>query len=224
MQEKTTYENLGRLRLRMLSYLDFNEFKNACLETQQSMEAFLEMGIIIKDLWSLDYWQLFSGLMGNKELDNFGLFEGRVLLSHGMVTKSFFSPFGVQVIGWTRAGYQNQHVGLSGLIKLTQRKLGQGFRFVELIIDKENLASRKVAERAGYKLVAEIPALGQGRRQSGSYCLYMTFTNQLKLVSSLYNRDPLDLLEHPGVDPAYRHHLENEELNEYFKWIPFPNW
>jgi hypothetical protein len=207
----------------MLSYLDYNEFKKACIETQQSMESFLEMGIIIKDLHSLDYWQLFSGLLATQGLDNFGLFEGRTLVSHGVVTDSFFSPFGVQLIGWTRTGYQNQQIGLSGLIQLTHRKLGQGFRFVELVIDKENAASRRVAEKAGYKLISEVPALGQGRRQSGTYCLYMIFSNQVKLVSTLYNKDPLDLLDHPGVDPAYRHLLENEELNEYFKWVPLPS-
>jgi RimJ/RimL family protein N-acetyltransferase len=223
MQEKTTYLNMENLKLRMLSYLDFKEFKSACSETQQSMESFLELGIIIKDIWSLDYWNLFAELMGASDLDNFGVFDGKTLISHGMVTESYFASTGVQIVGWTRASYQNQHAALFGLIKLTQRKLGQGFRFIELIIDRDNLASRRAAERAGYKLVAEIPALGQGRNQSGRYCLYMFFSNQLKLVSSMHDMDPLDLLDHPGVDAACRHLLYDNEINDFYKWIPLPS-
>ena len=63
-----------------------------------------------------------------------------------------FGQFGAEVIGWVRSGYHNKGVGELGLAYAEQIAFARkNFNFMALHISQKNKASRRVAEKAGFR-------------------------------------------------------------------------
>ena len=146
--EKIDYKSL---RFRMLSYLDFQEFKRAALESIPTNEPFLVYGSIFNNVTVLDFVTIYMNMMKDTKVDHYGLFSGSTLLAHAQYEYGL-GPHGTELIGWTRNEYQNKRIGEYGLAVATNNAfINKKFNYVELKIDSKNEQSRRIAEKVGFK-------------------------------------------------------------------------
>ena len=136
--------DLKKLIFRRISYLDFNEFKQAALESVPTNEAFLAFGHIFKNITVWEYMREFADIVKNQGSESYGLFHRSTFL--GFVSFNYgFSRLGTELVGWTRNGYQNQGLGELGLKTACYVAFeAKGFNYVELKIDSKNLITPPV--------------------------------------------------------------------------------
>jgi hypothetical protein len=92
------------------------------------------------------------------------------------------------------------------------------FRFVELVIYETNKASRRVAEKVGYVHIEGVASYTQGKRGSGVLCRYMCFIGEIVALVELYGKRAIDLIDHLAYEIQFRYLINNENVNEAFKW------
>lgn len=192
MKEKN-YENLT---FRMMSYIDFEEFKRACLASPQELTAFLSKGQFMEYFNLVDFLNLFNAMLKDPETNVYGLFEGKTLVGIGTSSPANRS-FGSQLIYWVRNGYHGKGYGVFLMYSLICRAIQNGHLYAELIIDKENIPSIKVAESLGLTKVNEWTRRqsGQGERNSGSFAQYYAFAHRVELEAEGLGLEPLQILE-----------------------------
>lgn len=200
MKERN-YENLT---FRMMSYIDFDVFKRACLASPEELTAFLSKGEFMEYYNVVDYLNLFHAMLKDKETNVYGLFEGRTLVGIGTASPANRS-FGSQLIYWIRNGYHGKGYGLFLMHNLICRAIHNGALFAELIIDKENFPSIKIAESLGLTKVKEWnrKESGQGERNSGNFAMYLAFDHRVEVEAEENQLQPLDLLEALWLREAY---------------------
>jgi hypothetical protein len=121
-----------------------------------------------------------------------------------------------------RASEEGKKIGAYLLKKLTLLAFFEkNFRFVELLIDESNLASRKIASNIGYEHIETFAGNTSGRLGSGNYCRYLCFDEEIDALAEVYDKRKVDLIDHPAHDKYFRNLILNEEVNEAFKW-PYP--
>ena len=77
------------------------------------------------------------------------------------------SASNTEVIGWVRSGYYNKGVGELGLAYAEQIAFARkNFNFMALHISQKNKASRRVAEKAGFKPVLRMAYVTAGSNQA----------------------------------------------------------
>jgi hypothetical protein len=94
----------------------------------------------------------------------------------------------------------------------------KGFRFAELVIDKENHASRRMAEKVGYELMEILAVKTQGKLGSGKYCRYIIFNGEIESIAENYHKQPIDLIDHPAYDKEFRYLIHDDWINSYLAW------
>lgn len=187
------YENLT---FRMISYIDFEEFKRACLASPQELTAFLSKGKFMEYFNLVDFLNLFNAMLKDQETNVYGLFEGKTLVGIGTSSPANRS-FGSQLIYWIRNGYHGKGYGVFLMYCLICRAIQNGHRYAELIIDQENIPSIKVAESLGLTKVKEWtrPESGQGERNSGKFAMYFAYAHQVELEAEQLGLEPLQILQ-----------------------------
>jgi hypothetical protein len=82
--------------------------------------------------------------------------------------------------------------------RLICRTIENGNSFAELIIDRENIASIKVAETLGLTKIKEWERIesGQGKRNSGKFSMYYAFDHRIEVMAEEKKLQPIDLLEY----------------------------
>lgn len=208
---------LGNLTFRMLSYIDFHEFKSAVLESIESNQPYLVYGSIFQNVSVLDYVSIYMSMMKSQEVDHFGLFHGKTLLAHAQYEFGL-GPHGTELIGWTRKEFQNQRIGELGLATATQYAFnGKNFNYVELKIDSKNLPSRRVAEKVGFKPFMKIK-YEPGAEASAVY--YLMFNPRIIRLANQYRKRPIDIINSPASKPPHQHFLKSSKVSEFYEW-PF---
>ncbi len=164
MKERN-YENLT---FRMISYGDFAEFQRACLASDEELTAFLSFGKYMEHYIFADYWNLFRSILKERDTNAYGLFEGSTLVGFGTTSPANRS-FGQQIVYWIRNGFHGKGYGVFLMHRLICRTIENGNSYAELIIDRENIPSIKVAESLGLTKIKEWERSesGQGKRNSG---------------------------------------------------------
>ena len=83
------------------------------------------------------------------------------------------------------------------MYRLICRTIENGNSFAELIIDRENIPSIKVAETLGLTKIKEWERLesGQGKRNSGKFSMYYAFDNRIEVLAEEKKLQPIDLIE-----------------------------
>ena len=92
------------------------------------------------------------------------------------------------------------------------------FRFVELIIDEKNMASRRMAEKVGYELIEIMDVYTQGKLGSGKYCRYILFDGEIESLAMNYHKQPMDLIDHPAYEREHRGLIHDDWINQYLAW------
>ena len=84
------------------------------------------------------------------------------------------------------------------MYRLICRTIENGNSFAELIIDRENIPSIKVAESLGLTKIKEWERLegGQGKRNSGKFSMYYAFDHRIEVMAEEKKLQPIDLLDY----------------------------
>ena len=87
-----------------------------------------------------------------------------------------------------------------------------------LHISQENLPSRRVAEKAGFK-----PALKMAYMSGGAKCsiLYIKINPRVERLARQYGRRPIDVMNNPACFQGMGYYLLSEGVVEFYSW-PFP--
>jgi len=205
------------LIFRRISYLDFVEFKKAGIESVSTNEAFLGFGHIFKNISVLDYMLFFSEMLKDKGAEGYGLFHRNTLL--GFSEFSFgFSPFGTELIGWVRNGYQNLGLGELGLNTAAVVAFeGKKFNYVQLKIDSSNGPSRRLAEKAGFKPCFRAT---YSAGSEATYIYYLKINPKVEALANRYGRRALDIINSPASSPGLNFYLKSSSVAEFYEW-PF---
>lgn len=193
--EKYDYK---KLQFRMISWLDYKKFEEACRDSRTELTDFLSMGQFMSEYISMDYWNLFGALLKSKEVDMYGIFDKDKLLGVASISRSS-RHFGCQIVYWIRGGYHGMGLGRFFLFRLLTEALGRkNFLFAELIIDEDNIASIRVAEQLGLELVHkwEGSQSGQGSKNSGNFRMYYAFENIFMKEAEKAEVSPIELLDY----------------------------
>lgn len=210
--------DLRNVKWRMLSLLDMKEFKMAIHESSDTNNEYLAYGEIFDNLVPKEFLAIYIEMLFRDPIDHYGLFDRGKLLGHMSFDVSF-GQFGVEVIGWVRKGYQNKKVGELGLAYAEQIAFQhKRFNFIALHISQENKASRRVAEKAGFK-----PVLKLAYKVGASECsiIYIKINPRIEILARQYGRRPIDVMNSPAGMAGMGHYLNSDSVVEFFSW-PFP--
>jgi RimJ/RimL family protein N-acetyltransferase len=188
--------NYEQLTFRMMSYIDLDEFKRACLASPEELTAFLSKGEFMEYYNVVDYMNLFNAMLKDPETNVYALFEGTTLVGVGTSSPANRS-FGSQLIYWIRNGFHGKGYGLYFMYNLISRAINNGADYAELIIDRENIPSIKVAETLGLTKIKEWdrPDSGQGERNSGKFVLYFAYDHALEVAAERLGVEPFILIQ-----------------------------
>ena len=189
--------NYEQLTFRMMSYIDLDEFKRACLASPEELTAFLSKGEFMEYYNVVDYMNLFNAMLKDPETNVYALFEGTTLVGVGTSSPANRS-FGSQLIYWIRNGFHGKGYGVFLMHRLICRTIENGNSFAELIIDRENIPSIKVAESLGLTKIKEWERSesGQGKCNSGKFSMYYAFDHRIEVMAEEKKLQPIDLLEY----------------------------
>ena len=179
-----------------MSYIDFDEFQRACLASPEELTAFLSKGEFMEYYNLVDYINLFNAILKERDTNAYGLFEGSTLVGFG-TTSPANKSYGQQIVYWIRNGFHGKGFGVFLMHRLICRTIENGNSFAELIIDRENIPSIKVAETLGLTKIKEWERIesGQGKRNSGKFSMYYAFDNRIEILAEEKKLQPIDLIE-----------------------------
>jgi RimJ/RimL family protein N-acetyltransferase len=204
---------------RVLTMNDFPEFAQAYRESIESMSTYLDLGYFSQQRPYLEMLKYFRTMMKSQRVDLFGIFDEKKLLGVANYYWTQYSENGTQITLWMRQGVKHKGVGTYFMKRLTSHAFyKKGFRFAELIIDEQNLASRRMAEKVGYELMEILDVKTQGRLGSGRYCRYIIFNGEIESIAENYHRQPIDLIDHPAYDKEFRFLIHDKWINDYLTW------
>lgn len=218
LEEQEENFDLRKVKWRMLSLLDIKEFKIAAQESTETNYEFLSYGAMFESITPLDYAITYSKMLFDDPVDHYGLFENGKLLAH-MSFGICFGQFGTEVIGWVRNGFHNKGVGELGLAYAEQIAFDRkNFNFIALHINQKNKASRRVAEKAGFR-----PVLKMANVMGGTNCsiIYIKINPRIQRLARQYGRRPIDVMNSPAGFQGMGHYLHSDGVVEFFAW-PFP--
>lgn len=209
----------GNLELRLLKPNDFPAFLDAYRESYESIASYMVVSSP-EEMNSIVHLQReYMKDLKRDNLDFFGLFENNRLLAIGLYFPLSYSENGCQIVLWVRKSEANRKLGTFFLKRLTKFAFDvKHCRFIELVIDNGNSASKAIAEKVGYELMDKVEKETQGLLGTGIYCRYMIFDTQIESLVSEFRRQPLDLIDHPGYEDKYRELLNDDEVNRIFSW------
>ena len=197
VEDEFLESNFENFSVRPMSFLDADEFKRACLASPKELTDFLSVGESMQNFIFSDYWNLLFNSLKDPETNSYGLFEGKKLI--GFCT-SYPSnkPLGRQLVYWIRNGFHGRGLGRYFVENLINRITNiNGFEFIQLIIDRDNLSSIKVAESLNLFRFEEWEGFesGQGKLNSGKFCSYYAFSDDTKAAAAQIGIHPILVLQ-----------------------------
>ena len=214
--------NVSKIKteFRMLSKLDFEEFRRSATESVDTNMEYLWFGEFFDRANLIGMMNAYSSLLQDQQTDHYGIFEGRKLLGHLAVTKGE-APLGVELYGWVRKGYQSRGIGELGLKYATRLCFEhKNFNFVKLVIDERNLPSRAVAEKVGFKPMYKS---GYGNPEHGkTFISYYKINPYVEGLAKRYKRRAIDIMNCPATMYGFSHYLlKSDSLVDFYAW-PLP--
>ena len=205
---------------RLLTKSDFQEFKKAATESIDSNMEYLYFGQFFDHANIIEMMNEFSSLLTDTTTDHYGLFEGRRLLGH-VAIKFGQGPLGVEIYGWVRKGFQNKGIGELGLNTASALAFNhKGFNYATLVINQNNMPSRAVAEKIGFKPAYLTKSSSSPNAQT--FIVFYKYSPKIEQLSLRYKVDPLDIMNNPATRYGSTHYLlKSESVLEMYKW-PLP--
>ena len=174
---------------RRLSKTDFLEFKRAATESIDSNMEYLYFGQFFDNANLIEMMNEYSFLLSDERTDHYGLFEGPRLLGHVAITFGQ-GPLGVEIYGWVRKGFQNKGVGELGLNTACALAFNhKGFNYATLVINQNNMPSRAVAEKIGFKPAYLTRSSSSPNAQT--FIVFYKWSPKIEELSIRYRLNPL---------------------------------
>jgi RimJ/RimL family protein N-acetyltransferase len=149
---KYEYDNFRDFELKIITPLDALEFAKAQNESFQQLSNYFNQDYFSKPRSFIEIFDSLMLTIRSPEVELYGLYDGRRLLGVGVYQYISYSDNGCEIVIWMRASEEGKKIGTYLLKKLTLLAFSEkNFRFVELLIDESNLASRKIASNIGYE-------------------------------------------------------------------------
>lgn len=212
------YPEISQLKLRQLTEFDFRQFKEFMLDSRESISTFLDMGKYVPDFNTVDFMNFYSTLINNPSREHFGVFHGWKMLAYASFSPAF-DPSGIQIVYFVRQEYLRQNLGTFILGEITTKAwVERDYHFVQAVVDKANIGSRKVVKSQGFEPLYSVTAVGQGTKASQTQIGYVYLNPKLKLVASVHKKRPIDLIGHFCFIPGLDHLIYDEKVNEFFSW------
>lgn len=217
----TQYEvdNFKELKFRLLNPLDALEFAKAQNESFQQLSNFFDLDYFSGPRPFIETFNILMATIRSQVVDLFGLYRAGRLLGIGQYHFTSYSQNGCQIVIWVRQSEMGKKIGAYLLKRLTLHAIYEkNFRFVELLIDDNNEASRATATKVGYEFIESFAAQTQGRQGSGVYCRYLCFDTNIDDLAHQYGLRKIDLIEHPAYEKSLRGLIHDPRVNEAFAW------
>ena len=205
---------------RRLSKTDFLEFKRAATESIDSNMEYLYFGQFFDNANLIEMMNEYSFLLSDERTDHYGLFEGPRLLGHVAITFGQ-GPLGVEIYGWVRKGFQNKGVGELGLNTACALAFNhKGFNYATLVINQNNMPSRAVAEKIGFKPAYLTRSSSSPNAQT--FIVFYKWSPKIEELSIRYRLNPLDIMNCPATRYGSTYYLlKSESIQEMYRW-PLP--
>lgn len=206
--------------MRPLTASDFFQFRNAARESTETNYEYLAYGELFENLNMFDFSTAYTAFLNDLDYEHWGVFHRKKDLV-GHVGFSFAAgPFGAEILGWVRKGYQSQGIGEISL----QTACGiafnsKSFNYVELKIKQSNKPSRRAAEKVGF-----IPVMKLGLDIIGGedpFIVYIKIHPEIINLASQFAYRPIDIMNNPATQPPLRYMLKNKNVHDFWTW-PFP--
>ena len=216
--KENVYPNISQLKLRPLTKFDFRQFKETMRDSRDSISTFLNIGIELPELNTVEFMNFYSSLLRDKECKHFGVFHGYKMLAYASFAPAF-DPSGVQVIYFVREEFLRQNIGTYTLGSMTRRAwLEQDVHFVQAVVDKANIGSRAIVRSQGYEALYALTELGQGTSASNTQICYIWINPKLRMLAAVHEMRAIDLIGHLCFTPGLEHLIHDEQVNELFRW------
>jgi RimJ/RimL family protein N-acetyltransferase len=211
--------NRSDLYMRVLDKNDFFEFRRAATESTETNYDYLAYGALFENLNIFDSSKAYKIFLEDENYDHWGVFHRKELVGH--IGFSYASgPFGTELLGWVRKGYQSQGIGEISLQTACAMAFNQrSFNYVELRIKASNKPSRRAAEKVGF-----IPVLKLGVDVIGGndpFIVYIKINPEIQKLASLNGYRPIDIMNNPATQIPLRYMLKNPNVLDFYSW-PFP--
>jgi hypothetical protein len=213
------YPEISQLKLRHLAKYDFREFQAAVHESKESISTFLDMGIELPTLNVIEFMNYYTSMLKDEKFEHFGVFHGYKMLGYACFSEAF-SPVGTQIIYWVRESYLKQNIGTWLIGSMTTKSwVERQNHFSQLVIDKANFASRRIAKKMGYEPLYAMTTLdGQGTQRTGTYITYISISPALNMKAAAWEKRAIDLIGHPCMIDKFHHLIHDEIINEHYRW------
>lgn len=164
---------------------DATEHMKAVTEPKSNIGNFLGWGVAARHWTFLDHAKWIYWHSSQKErFDSYSVMYGSKLIGFFSFCQAM-DPWGVQICYWIRPSYQGRGVASIVLDTLVTRAFViEGFEYVELHIDKANIASRKLPEKQGFEVVAEYSCTPTGEIETGEYQVWVKWNPALEKLNS----------------------------------------
>lgn len=216
--KENVYPNISQLKLRPLTEYDFRQFRDTIYDSKESISTFLNMGLEVPKLNTVEFMNFYSSLLKDKEGKHFGVFHGYKMLAYASFCPAF-DPSGVQIIYFVREEFLRQNIGTYTLGSMTRKAwLEQDVHFVQAVIDKANIGSRTIVKSQGYEPLYAVTKLGQGTSASETQICYVWINPMLKMKATVYEKRAIDLIGHFCFIEGLEHLIHDENVNELFRW------
>jgi len=205
---------------RMLSMTDFQEFKQAATESIESNMEYLLFGQFSDKANLIEMLTEFTFMLGDTKTDHYGLFEDRKLLGHVAIRQGQ-GPLGVEIYGWVRKGFHSKGIGELGLNTASAWAFHhKGFNNAMLVTNQQNLPSRAVAEKSGFKPAYITKSSSSPNAQT--FVVFYKYSPKIEDLSRRYKVSPLDMMNSPATMYGSTYYLlRSESLLEIYRW-PLP--
>jgi RimJ/RimL family protein N-acetyltransferase len=214
------YINRSDLLMRPLGASDFFEFRNAAKESTETNYEYLSYGELFENLNIFDFSSAYTAFLNDSECEHWGVFHRKKNLI-GHVGFSFAAgPFGTEILGWVRKGYQSQGIGELSLQTACRIAFSsKSFNYVELRIKQSNKPSRRAAEKVGF-----IPVMILGLdilNGKDPYIVYIKINPEIVKLAKQFGYRPIDIMNNPATQSPLRYMLKNSNVHDFWSW-PFP--
>jgi hypothetical protein len=217
--KKNVYPNITQLKLRRLTPFDVEEFRRAFLESKESIKTFLDLGYEFDGLNIFDFQRQYLRMISDTNIEHFGVFHGYKMLAYACFCEGY-NPAGKQIVYWVREKYLQQNIGTWTIGRMTNKSwVERDEHYTQLIIDKGNFASRRIAKKLNYfPLYAMSTLNAQGTMKTGTYICYIHLNPSLSMKAAAWDRRALDLVGHPCMMDNLHHLIHDEAVSKYFIW------
>ena len=201
-----------------MTRFDYQQFHDSVKESKESISTFLDLGIELPKLNTIDFMNFYSRMINESDKEHFGVFHGYKMLAYACFCPAF-DDSGIQIVYWVREAYLRQNIGTWTIGKMTSKSwVEYEYHFSQLVIDKANYASRRIAKAMGYFPLYAITVRGQGTKSSDSFIIYIHLNPSLRMKAAVYEKRPIDLIGHICFIEEFSHLIHDEKVNEFFKW------